>query len=362
MAFYEREVRVPTAEPSKWNSSHIDKETKLNYNSTFWYSLVSPVDQTLQRSLNERKDSSDEFSDIYDFFNVHNLTFHLFNSNAFSLTSEGFEKSTTVLALIIGILGFVGNIVTICTVSCYKKFHTPTFVAISCLALSDALNIIIIFLEKFLALFSYLYIQMSVYRGSFWYMVASFLPEAIVNCSSAHIVFLSIIRYLLVAQPLESKVRLTASIVLACSVMIWFYSSLFTAFILIMLFTILKYYPSQYRIMKLTFVIIRVVWGLFSLCAIVIIHIKKMKALKMSSVTNSIHRRMNVVISIILIVFVCYQISCMYIYISALFYFIFGNSILFMNLLYSYNIVVLLGLLNFSCNPYILFFASMIVS
>ncbi|XP_062595255.1 type-1 angiotensin II receptor A-like [Saccostrea cucullata] len=223
------------------------------------------------------------------------MSFHLFNSNAIEWTSEWFEKLTVVLVLIIGLLGFVGNVVTICTVLCHKKFHTPTFVAISCLALSDTLNIIKMFLDKFSNWNVYFYVQLKLERD-FWVIIIS-LMQTIEYCSNIYIVFLAMIRYLLTVQPLESKIRLTASIVMVCSIMIWLYASLFSAFIFVMIFFIFKNSPRQFEMRRLLIIIINILWELLSLCAIIIIHTKKMKALKNSSVRNNIYRRMNETIS-----------------------------------------------------------------
>ena len=34
-------------------------------------------------------------------------------------------------------LGFIGNIVTVAIISCWRKLHTPTFTMFACLAASD---------------------------------------------------------------------------------------------------------------------------------------------------------------------------------------------------------------------------------
>ncbi|XP_062584757.1 melanocyte-stimulating hormone receptor-like [Saccostrea cucullata] len=351
MTFHKGELSVSTFIPSKWNSSNIDEETELNDNSTFWYSSLLPVDKTL-RSWNETENGSDDYSNDYDFFKDYTLSFHFFDSQNIYSTSEAFEKTIVVLTLIIGLLGFVGNIVTICMISFHKKFHTPTFVAIGCLSLPDTLNIIVIFLTKFSNLYDYVAIQDIVYKKRFWNMTFLFLWELIKNSSNSHIVYLSMIRYLLTIHPLESKIRLTASIVLACSVMIWIYSSLFLAFILIFILRYFNNYTKKYTVLRYTFDIIHVLWGLFSLCAIIIMHIKKMKVLKNSAVKNCVHRRMNVIIFIILSVFVCFQISSIFYYLSFL---------INISPTYRYNIYVIFGIMNYSCNPYILFFSSLIV-
>ncbi|XP_062573899.1 uncharacterized protein LOC134235768 [Saccostrea cucullata] len=357
MGFYKREMSIPTSEPSKLNASHIDEETELNYKNIYRF-LFGGI---IQGSWKETEHGS---SNYYDFLKEFSVSFYLFNARAIGLTSEEFEKSTTILALIIGILGFVGNIVTICTILCHKKFHTPTFVAIGCLAFFDMLNIISAMLDKFSTLVTYLKIQHLVFDRAFGIAIGYFLRDILFSCSSSQIVFLYMIRYLLTVHPLQSKIRLTPSIVLACSVMICTFLSLFSAFRLIIITTIIKDPLHLYKIIRLISGIIYTLLGLLSICAIIIIHIKKEKALKISPITNNIHRKMNVTISIILSVFICFQISVL-IYNSVFFAYKLhndNNNISETFLLYTYYVALLFAFLNFSSNPYILFFASQIVS
>lgn len=192
-------------------------------------------------------------------------------------------------------------------------------------------------------------------------MVYSFLCLTVMNCSSAHMVFLAMIRYLLTVHPLESKIRLTVPIVIALCLMIWVYSFLFSAFIFKIISTSIKDFYDTYSLTGLTGMIIRLLWGSISICGIIIIHIKKMKALKNASVTNIIHKRMNVVISIILLIFVSYQISLMLRYIADIafkYFIVLGIPICSIIRQYLFSITTLFGLINYSCNSYILFFAS----
>ncbi|XP_062606070.1 uncharacterized protein LOC134267878 [Saccostrea cucullata] len=353
MGFYKTDISITTSEPSKLNASHIDEEAELNYKNIYW----SLFDGTLQRSWKETEHGSSYY---HDFLKEFSVSFYLFSARAIGSTSEEFEKSTTVLALIILILGFVGNVVTICTVFCYKKFHTPTFVAIGCLAFFDMLNIISAMLDKFSTLFTYLEIQHLVFNRAFGSMMTYFLREVVLSCSSSQIVFLYMIRYLLTVHPLQSKIRLTPSIVLACSVMICIFLSLFSAFRLIIITTIIKDSLHLYKIIRLISGIIYTLLGLLSVCTIIIIHIKKEKAIKNSFVRNNIHRKMNVTISIILSVYICFQISVL---INSSAFFAYKlNNISETFLLYTYYVALLFAFLNFSSNPYILFFASQIVS
>ncbi|XP_062615304.1 neuromedin-U receptor 2-like [Saccostrea cucullata] len=353
MVLYNFEISATTSEHSMWDSSNMNGDTELNHNTTVWISGLFPLDRNPHRTWNETQSD-------FDFIKDFTLSFQLFNSYNIDLISYEFEKSVKISALIILILGFVGNVVTICTVLCYKKFHTPTFIAIGCLAFFDTLNIISGFLQHFSTLATYLHNQHVVFDRPFLVMTFYLLREIIFTCSCSYIVFLSMIRYLFIVHPLQSKIRLSASIVMAMSAMIWIFFSLFSAFKVILITTITKDLSFQNKIMHLNSLIMYTLCGLLSICAIIIIHIKKVKALKNSFVANNIHRRMNVTISIILSVFICFQISVL-MHKSALFAFSF-NFIPRTLVAYTSFLQFLLGTLNYSCNPYMLFFASQIIS
>ena len=47
-----------------------------------------------------------------------------------------------VVELLIFTLGFIGNVVTVAVISCWRKLHTPTFTMIACLAVSDAYSLL----------------------------------------------------------------------------------------------------------------------------------------------------------------------------------------------------------------------------
>ena len=47
-----------------------------------------------------------------------------------------------VVVLLIFMFGFIGNIVTVAVISCWRKLHTPTFTMIACLAVSDAYSLL----------------------------------------------------------------------------------------------------------------------------------------------------------------------------------------------------------------------------
>ncbi|XP_062577466.1 thyrotropin-releasing hormone receptor-like [Saccostrea cucullata] len=339
-------------------------ETEQNYNNSFWSSMLSSTDGTLRKSWNKSKSVYDKNISYNDFEVFSTVSFFLFNPSSIADTSEGFEKSIAILILIIGVLGFVGNIVTIFKIRCAKHLHTPTFLAIGCLALPDTLNIFCIFVRKFSDLYSYLLYQPAYNQSSIGFITYSFLDDTLISCSTAHIVFLAMIRYLLIVHPLESKIRLTIPIVMTCSLMIWIYSSLLTAFILIIISTIIEDSKDRTNTISDAFGFYRIFRMLLSVSAILFIHIKKLRALKMSSnsVTNSIRRKMNVIISIILSIYIFSLMPLMVLIPHLLHVRLTGSPFGRTFVSYTYNTSLLFGIFHYSCNPYILFLASHIIS
>ncbi|XP_061195498.1 type-1 angiotensin II receptor-like [Saccostrea echinata] len=367
MASYKR-IMVNTSLPFKWNPTTFDKETTLNHTySEFRYSMSPLTVQPLQKFWNETQNFSAEhnYDGYYNKDATVSLKFFLIDSRRIDLTSERFQKSIVGLSLILGLLGFLGNVVTISKILCDKKLHTPTYVAIGCLAFPDTLNIVTLYLTKFsnLALYA---AQKYVFFGSiFEFITVNFLFETIAYSSSSHIIFLSIIRYLLTVHPLRSKVRITASFVMCCSVVVWILCLVPSTLTLLMILWSGRYSIDKMRITSIPFVLMRVaLCGLIPICVIIALHLLKMKALRKSSVTNSISKRMDVIISIILSVFICYQISKLLFSVVALsLLFSMENSpFSITHHAYTFDIAVLFGFLNFSCYPYILFLSSMILT
>ncbi|XP_062588250.1 P2Y purinoceptor 1-like [Saccostrea cucullata] len=172
-------------------------------------------------------------------------------------------------------------------------------------------------------------------------------------------------RYLLTVHPLRSKARLTTSIVICCSLMVWILCLLFSVFILLMILWAIKASSDEIELLLIIYVLMRItLCGLIPICVILALHFLKRKALRKSSVTNSISRRMDVIVSIILSVFIYFQISqLLYSVVVLSFFFSDENSpFTYTHEAFTFDIGIIFGFLNFSCNPYILFFSSMILT
>ncbi|XP_062620051.1 olfactory receptor 1E16-like [Saccostrea cucullata] len=334
MASDERRLLGNTSIAAEWNSLKLYEDTIQNDISSFWHYV--PEEEISEQSWNKTQNQSDV-----------SFKFFLFGSCSSKLTSEMFHKSIVLLGLIIGFLGLVGNVVTVFKILYDKKFHTPTFVVIGCIAFSDLLFIVFTFVLKFSNLPYYIFSQS--YNG---FITVRILYGTIFYSSVTHIVLLSVIRYLLIAYPLQSKIQLTPAVIVRCSLVVWVFSSLFSALISIPLMVD--------SIKTLSMLLIRITYSGLCICAILTLHILKMKALRKSSIPTSVSRKMNVIILIILLVFICYQIA----------YIVFKSASIMLNIetismnyfVYITDVFFIIGNLNYSCNPYILFFASILCS
>ncbi|XP_062607158.1 type-1 angiotensin II receptor-like [Saccostrea cucullata] len=341
MASHKRRILGNTSNAAELHSWKFYEEMTQNNISSFWSSV--PEKEIIQQMWNETHNLSAEYDYTHG---AVSFKFYMFDSYSSKLTSETLHQSFVILGLIIGCLGLVGNVVAIFKILCDEKFHTPTFVVIGCLAFSDLLFIVCMFLYRFSNFSMYISSQ------SFPVLITmTILRETIFHSSVTHIVLLSVIRYLLIAYPLQSKIRLTPTVILGCSIVVWVFSSLFSA--LISLPSIEDYIYARVR----TMFFIKITYSGLSVCAILTLHILKMKTLKKSSIPSSISRRMNVIIFIILFVFICYQVAyilfqfSIYLVTMSVYYFVYLHDIFF-----------ILVTLNYSCNPYILFFASFLCS
>lgn len=135
-----------------------------------------------------------------------------------------------------------------------------------------------------------------------------------------------------------------------CSLTIWI-SSIVVG--VISSFTILA---VGYEIASKILLIIGVI-SLLTFCSIMtLLHVKKIRTLQNSlSVTDQSQRRMNVVVTLIISIFTIYQLSIIAGEIYVIYFFQH-----FVNYIYVECCIIFIGCLNYSCNPYILFFSQFI--
>ncbi|XP_052680271.1 trace amine-associated receptor 6-like [Crassostrea angulata] len=248
-----------------------------------------------------------------------------------------FEITFTYVIFTIAFFGCMGNLATKVKIVYDPKYHTPTFAAIGQLALADFLSVTMQTFDNM--------------TNSFGIRSKTLINTTAVS-SFSHLCLLTIVRYLITVHPLQSRQHLTVTAVCLCSLTIWIYSSVFVAITNYTADTICWIY-RQTLYLIVNFFILLIVCSIMTL-----LHVKKIRTLQNSlSVTEQSQRRMNIVVTVIISVFVFYRLSL--IAIKIIYFFQFSAELYYhvRNLEYFY---IFMTCINFSCNPYILFFSQFV--
>eukprot|EP00105_Crassostrea_gigas_P037616 XP_019921764.1 PREDICTED: CX3C chemokine receptor 1-like [Crassostrea gigas] len=119
-----------------------------------------------------------------------------------------------IAASILFCIGFIGNSFTVCFVIFSKQLHTPTYVMIGCLALSDLLasvtRYVTILPDPFESFFNEHYHENI-------YDIVSFL---FIHSAFFHMVLVSYVRFVFITNPLRS-LKLTCKTILWMSCVVW---------------------------------------------------------------------------------------------------------------------------------------------
>ena len=118
------------------------------------------------------------------------------------------------------LVGVVANIIVVARVIFDKRLHKPTFVAVACLAISDAVFVTAELIVAFDIVITSLAIcplvrpqtiggVFSLFDGIFWF------------AANGHLTLLAIVRFLLIVYPIKSLIHLTIKRVILSSVCIW---------------------------------------------------------------------------------------------------------------------------------------------
>lgn len=267
-------------------------------------------------------------------------TDHHFNSNLlirfqieFHYNESSYEIAVMYICFVILILGIIGNLFTMTQIVFESEFHTPTFVAIGYLALTDFFSIIFFGILYFTNM-----LMVDELSKHF-----SYVDNMLYFSSSGHVLLLSTVRYHIIVHPLQSRHHLTLKAVFFCSLSVWIWSALFAVVLTYINENILK-------------VIVNIIALILVSSILILLHIRKINALHSSpSVTQQTQTRMNLVITAMISIFVLYHIFLVAEYLILHKLFVVGNKVKrSINL-----IVVVTGCLNYSCNPYILFFLTL---
>lgn len=225
-----------------------------------------------------------------------------FRTNKYSFDFQ-FEFPTDVIfnimSAVIAVLGVIGNFVTIVMISYQSRFHTPTFVAIKCLAVSDFFGTIAAVFEFFTNVlfllqhnaFSYLYlfdiINLTVYL-----------------CSLCHVLLLCAVRYLLVVHPLDSRQYLTVTVVSLGSLTSWVLCFVFVGIYIYLVST----FENKKIVLAIDMMeaIFEILYLIIAAIIIILMHFKKVVAIKKSSTQIQIQTKLNFIASVmIFFIFLC---------------------------------------------------------
>ncbi|XP_048741203.2 type-1 angiotensin II receptor-like [Ostrea edulis] len=274
-------------------------------------------------------------------------------------TLDNFRSASSeiiaVTTLVIGTLGLVGNLFTILKITIDKKFHTPTFAVIGCLSFADFLSIVRCYVVYFTTLPS---LGHGVQVSTMLFMAF----EASYFSSLGHMMLLSVVRYLMTVHPLQSRSHLTTLVVILWSVMVWILSLLLSSFEALYITILLAGQIENLSTILNWSVNIRSLFQvLFPFCTIITLHCLKMKYLRSSQVRTNTRRKMNLIITVILSVFLTSQSFIMVLNLMELLrsHGIFKSYVRILEFLkYFIDLTILLQFVHFSCNPYIYFLIS----
>uniref|UniRef100_A0A8W8P5E0 G-protein coupled receptors family 1 profile domain-containing protein n=1 Tax=Magallana gigas TaxID=29159 RepID=A0A8W8P5E0_MAGGI len=241
-----------------------------------------------------------------------------------------FVKQLFVIAVSISVLGLIGNLATILKIALDKKLHTPTFLAISSLAISE-----------FIYLFTSIVYQLQLFfqLNSIPLSVSAFINGLSGINSTCDVVFLFFLRYALIVHPLKCRQYLTNSLVISVSLALWGYS---IVFLILSLFVSLLVIFGNYDVSQIV-TILTLMWTavlvILPVTVITILHCLKIRRLRSSTVNPAISRKMSWIISIICVLYGAFSVCSM---------------LVIWKTTFAYVANVLLVLVH-SCNPYILF-------
>nr|XP_034308148.1 melanocyte-stimulating hormone receptor-like [Crassostrea gigas] len=274
------------------------------------------------------------------------LTVLLYNNETFfRISFSDMTGGNVVLCvcLFITCLGIVGNMVTVAKIVNSPALHTPTFAVIGCLALADFFSVIFFGLVYFTNVLKLVNDR-----------VFKIFPHTFYFSSTSHVLLLCSVRYLLTVYPLQSRRYLTVTSMLLCSLSLWFMCSLIA---------VVLYVSNGFACVHAS-----IIRGLCSVIMLTIVssimvtlHLKKIKVMKRLFASNT-HQQarsnMNLVVTVIFIIFAAFHISMIVLYFYEFILVVQPRDVC-NDQVYKYLFITtaLTTCLNYSCNPYILFWS-----
>lgn len=188
-------------------------------------------------------------------------------------------------------LGVLGNFTTILYITCSKHLHTPTFITICSLAITD-LTVVVI------SLFVKMYDNDRFFEGNVLFVALLVLYIAMIN-SSADVVFLFFLRFVLIVYPLKCRQYLTNSFVISTLLVLWGYSFFVVFVIFIIMNSVVPLIYEKTESTNLDTILLVLSIAVVPILVISVLHCFKMKTLQSSTANTSITRKMSAMIIII---------------------------------------------------------------
>lgn len=257
-----------------------------------------------------------------------------------------------VICAVIAVLGGIGNIVTIVIISYQSKLHTPTFVVIKCLAVSDFFGLITVSFQYFTNVWTFLRRpNTSSYANLFEIIV-----NAVYLNSPSHVLLLCAVRYLLVVHPLDSRRYLTVTVVSLGSLTSWILSFVF-AVIYVSVYSAFGVKDQNIGLaLEMASTIIVILYLVLSVIIIISMHLKKMAAIKKSATKGQVHKKMHFIAFVMLFCLVLCRLPDIVVH-----FFLFVKKIELFTI-HLRNCYFVLNYFTYSYNPYMLFVLSCLKS
>lgn len=255
-----------------------------------------------------------------------------------------------IICAVIAVLGLIGNFVTIVMISCQSRLHTPTFVAIKYLAVSDFSGTTAAAFEFFTNVLPLLR-----HQNAFSYLhLFAIITLAVYLCSLCHVLLLCAVRYLLVVHPLDSRQYLTVTVVSLGSLTSWVLSFVFAGIYIYLVST----FENQKIVLSIEMIetIFEILYLIIAAVIIILMDFKKMVVIKKSSIQIKIQTKLNFIASFMLFcIFLC-RIPDMVVDVL----FVFKKTELMTTQLR--KLYIFFCLFTYSYSPYILFVFSCLTS
>ena len=238
--------------------------------------------------------------------------------------------------------GFIGNIVTVCVISCWRKLHTPTFTMIACLAASDAYSLLSYTLHFYTNVAVLITCKLRTY--TFLYCCFALFSLGRFN-PGMQLCVLACLRFTAIVYPLKFQANCTCKTVIVMSIV-----GSVIMLIVSVVYVVLSSYQIEVNVGTCAVdTVIYAVNFIVPASIFTVLHCLKLRALRQSPTLNSNSSlKMNVVVSIVLSIYVISSASMMMGCIIVMQYTV--HFLLF--------VVNLSFLINCAINPFIYFFSS----